>query len=252
MILTAKIKEERFKFLKVLIYAACAGLIFIGIPAFAQTASLKDLSEPYISISPDIFYPLEEILYLEGRSEPDAVVTVTLTKGGDQPVKFTVRADSGGEWVVAEKTYLAHGNWEVRARAQVGGAVSGWSNPRIIRSVVTGVNFFGMNIRYVVIAAVSLIFLLTVGILALSFHRKVNRLKRGLMEKQLKETEERFHKGFSEIRKDLMDQLKNLAVNSQGRSLTPEEIERRDHILRELEELEKGLEHDIGDISKRY
>ena len=63
---------------------------------------------------------------------------------------------------------------------------------------------------------------------------------------------ERMTRGFAEIRKDLMDQLKDLAVNSEGRSLTREEIEKRDHILRELEELEKNLEHDVVDIGKRY
>jgi len=47
-----------------------------GVPAPAQ------VNEPYISISPDYFYPLEEILYIEGRANPNAIVTVSLRKEG--------------------------------------------------------------------------------------------------------------------------------------------------------------------------
>lgn len=241
------------KAIKILVILGMAGALSANVLAQVnQAAPQNGPVEPYISISPDVFYPLEEILYIEGRAEPNAVVTVVLQKQGDKPVRFTVKADSGGEWVVAEKTYLSGGNWEVRARQQVGTEVSGWSNPRVIRSVVTGVNIFGLNIRYVAIAVFVLIFLGIIAFLLIYFRRKIQKLQKGLVEKQLRETEERFHKGFAEIRKDLMDQLKDLAMNSQGRALTPQEIEKRDHILREIEEMEKNLEHDITDIGRRY
>ena len=235
-----------------LICLAFAHFLSVSFAQVREPVSQEGPAEPYISISPDTFYPLEEILYIEGRADPNALVTVVLQKQGDKPVKFTVKTDSGGEWVVAEKTYLTSGNWEVRARQQVGTAVSGWSNPRVVRSVVTGVNIFGLNIRYVAIALVAFLFLGVIAFLLVYFRRKIQKLQKGLIEKQLRETEERFHKGFAEIRKDLMDQLKDLAINSQGRSLTPNEIEKRDHILREIEEMEKNLEHDIGDIGRKY
>jgi hypothetical protein len=215
-------------------------------------------NEPTIAISPDYYYPLEELLYIEGRANPNATVTVTLTKEasaanvGDKPVKFTIKADSIGEWVVAEKVYLSSGNWQVRARQLVGTQVSPESNPRVIRSVVTGVSIFGMQIRYVVIVSVIFAFIAIIVFIYIYFHRKIRRLKRGLMQKQLRETEDRFHKGFAAIRKDLMDQLRELAANAQSRPLTPEEVEKKDRILRELENLEQNLEHDLTDIGRRY
>ena len=122
--------------------------LFAYAAAYAQTQALPqapaNIDEPYISVNPDIFYPLDEVLYLEGRAQPNAIVTVQIRKesGAEKPVKFTVKADAYGEWVVAEKTYLSSGNWEVRARQQVGIALSGESNPRLIRSVVSGVSIF--------------------------------------------------------------------------------------------------------------
>ncbi|HEY4475457.1 MAG TPA: hypothetical protein VJB92_01915 [Candidatus Paceibacterota bacterium] len=218
-----------------------------------QPTPKEPLGEPYIARSPDYFYPFDEVLYIEGRAEPGAIVSVELRKesGTEKPVKFTEKTDVFGEWVVAEKVYLSPGNWQVRARQQLGTRLSGESNPRVIRSIATGITVLGMHVRYIIIAAFGLVFLGILLSIFFYFRRKVRLLERGLMEKQLKDTEERFHRGFSEIRKDLMDQLKDLALNSQGRTLTPEEVGKRDHILRELEELEKNLEHDIGGIGKR-
>ena len=54
-------------------------------------------NDPYISISPDVLYPLDEILYIAGIADANALVTVTILKQGDQPVRFTVKADSRGE-----------------------------------------------------------------------------------------------------------------------------------------------------------
>ena len=241
-----------------LIRIAVFGLVLAAASVLAQEAPAPPApqppSEPYISISPDYYYPMEEILYLEGRANPNAIVMIQIRKdaGTEKPINFKVKADASGEWVVAEKTYLSAGNWQVRARQQVGVLVSGESNPRVIRSVVTGVNVFGLNIRYVAIAGIILVFILAIFFVFIYFRRKIARLQKGLIEKQLHETEERFHRGFAEIRKELMDELKALATNAEGRPLTSEEVEKRDRVLRELESLEQGLDHDITDISRRY
>jgi hypothetical protein len=235
-------------------------VFFVVNPVFAQeiptsvvppAAPKAPPSEPYIAISPDYFYTLEEILYIEGRSDPNAIVTITLQKQGERPIKFTIKADSLGEWVVAEKAYLSAGNWQVRARQLVGTLVSGESNPRVIRSVVTGVDIFGVRIRYVVIGIIIFLFLGVLTGVFIYFRRRIKLLQKSMIQKQLQQTEEKIHHGFSEIRKDLMDQLKDLAASTQNRTLTADEVARRDHILGQLEELEKNLDHDLGDIQKR-
>lgn len=226
-------------------------LFFTGFAARAAGETIESLPEPYISISPDYFYTLEEILYVEGRADPKALVTVTLRADNERPVKFTVKPDSTGEWVIAEKTYLPSGNWEVRARQQIGGVISDWSNPRVVKSVVTGVSLFGFRIRYVVIAAVVLVFFLILGCVLIYFRKKIKKLQRGLVEKQIQATEERLHRSLAEVRKELMDQLRDLTQNAENRPLTSAELEKRDRVLSELENLEHDLHHDIDDIEKR-
>gem|GEM_PF-2131415 len=243
------------RFFLPIIAAGALTMLLVSRGVFGATAApvapaVQDLGEPYISISPDYFYTLEEVLYIEGRGDPKAIVTVTLRADNQPPVKFTVKPDSTGEWVVAEKTYLRSGNWEVRARQSIGMVVSDLSNPRVIRSVVTGVSIFGLQIRYVVIAVVISVFLLILGVVFFYFRRKIKTLQRGLVEKQLQAAEERFDHGFAEIRKELMDQLRDLAQNAKRRALTPKEIAQRDRVLSEIDKLEHELHHDIGNIEK--
>ena len=221
-------------------------------PAVAPpVVSPRPLLEPMIAISPDNFYPFDEVLYLEGRSQGGAFVDVLIERQGEKPLRFTVKADSSGEWVGAEKAYLSAGIWEVRARQTVGDEVSGWSNPRIIRSVVTGVTFLGLKVRYVVIASILAVFILVIASILFYFLRRIRRMREDLLQKQVHDTEDRFRKGFSEIRKDLMDELKLLTSNAQSRPPTPEELDRMDHILRELDELEQSLGQDVGNIKSK-
>lgn len=249
--------ENYFKYIAVAFFTAF--LVILPSAIFAQTAPYtttpgsQALVEPMITVSPDSFNSFEEVLYIAGRANPNALVAVLIEREDKSgaPVKFTVYADSLGEWVVSGKTYLNPGYWNVRARQQINSLISDWSNPRIIRSIAAGVNVYGLQIRYVTIASIILVFLIVLTVVFIYFRRKIGRLQQGLKEKQLKEAEDRFHKGFAEIRKNLMDQLKELAANSEGRALTREELEKRDRVLKELEDLEQNLDHDFGEISRR-
>ncbi|MDO8600006.1 MAG: hypothetical protein Q7R73_00075 [bacterium] len=76
---------------------------------------------PTIAVYPDVYYPFDEVLYLEGSAKPVSVVQLQLTKQGARPETFTTKSDSRGEWVFAEKIPLVAGEWEVRARIAEGG-----------------------------------------------------------------------------------------------------------------------------------
>lgn len=68
-----------------------------------------ELSVPTININPDIYYPFDEILYLEGRAGPISNVQVQFQKLGAKPLRFNVKSDANGEWVLAEKVPLVGG-----------------------------------------------------------------------------------------------------------------------------------------------
>ena len=159
-------KKLRFVIFLTIVWGAASGLNARG----------QVLPSPEISVHLDYFYPWEEILYLEGRAAPEALVTVSLEKTGREPVQFVAAADAAGAWIVAEKVYLSSGDWEIRARQQVGRAASAWSEPKALNSIVTGANILGLEVRYVGIAGVSLIFLMVIGALLFYSMRKIQKL----------------------------------------------------------------------------
>ena len=138
-------------------------------------------------------------------------------------------------------------------RARVTGKdaeVSDWSNPRLLRSVVTGVRLGGATIKYVTIAAVSLLFLAVVFGIFAYFLLKVRKLRRELFGKEMKEAKASVEEGFAEIRKDLIEELRLIEVGAQGGKLSTSQLERKEHILREIHNIEKNIEKELGDVEK--
>ncbi|MBI2023582.1 hypothetical protein HYT01_03410 [Candidatus Giovannonibacteria bacterium] len=239
------------KYQSLIIILVCLFTPFLA--ANAQYSSIE-LKQPTIIINPEIYYPFDEVLYIEGRSQPKGVVEVRLQKSAARPMSFSVRADANGEWVLAEKVPLEAGDWEARARA-IGKTPAGdeiaseWSNPRIFKVIVNGITIGGVNIKF---AALSLViaFLLMLGIaLVVYFSLKVRKLNSALLEKEIEGAKETVHEGFSELKKDVLDELHALEIS--GKQLAPEELARKEHLLRELERMEHGMEKEIGDISRR-
>jgi hypothetical protein len=128
------------------------------------------LPAPAVNVSPDIYYPLDEILFIEGRAQPFTTVQIRFEMSGAKPINLYVKSDSNGEWVMAEKVPLDAGNWEVRARAVSGdGATSVWSNPRIFKAIVTGFTIGGFTVKYApVIAIIVLTFFISFALLMYS------------------------------------------------------------------------------------
>ncbi|MBU6415103.1 hypothetical protein KGQ34_02590, partial [Patescibacteria group bacterium] len=82
-----------------------------------------------------------------------------------------------------------------------------------------------------------------------SFLWKVKRLNSVLLAKEIREAESSVREGFSELRRDILEELRLL--ESSGKTLSAEEISRKEHILRELELIQKNTEREISDIDAR-
>lgn len=212
-------------------------LYFIILPLFIFSAfgviAAETLSAPTININPDVYYPFDEILYLEGRARPASNVEVQFQKQGAKPLKFNVKSDANGEWVLAEKVPLSAGNWEVRVRSET----SEWSNPRVFNVIVTGITIGGVNIKFAFLSFVIIFLLLTGTAVAFYFILKVRRLKSELVSKEIHEARESVREGVSHIRGDLLEEKKQSS--------------KKEHLVRELDRLEREMDHEISDIERR-
>lgn len=192
------------------------------------------LSQPTIAVNPDIYYPQDEVLYIEGRAKPNSSIQIQFLKPGAKIIRLVTKSDQNGEWVLTERAPLEPGDWEVRARLVEGERVSEWSNPRVIKAIATGVTLGGITIKFTFLI---ILFVLAISvILYLLFRvRRETREKTGAMIEQ----------DFSELKRDIMEELKHLASK---RELSKEEQEHRDKLLRDLEHVEREIGRKLKDV----
>lgn len=219
---------------------------------------------PEINVAPEIYYPLDETLYIEGKADPKSKVELFFEKPGSNPVRITVDANSGGEWFLSQKLELASGEWMVRARVSYD-PPSDWSNPRIIQSRVTGFVVGGVRVKYAPIAiALVLLFLLGGGFLLYAIMR-ARSVRIGAHERELQEGMEKLQKElrlkdreaaevsleqhFGEIRNRVLKELEHLESRAKKNDkLSGDEEAHRAKLLRELREAEDTISKKVKEI----
>jgi len=232
-----------FKFIMV------ASLFFVFLNLTANFTFAQNIAIPTISVYPDIYYAFDEVLYLEGRAGSESIVQINFQKQGSKPMNFNVKSDPNGEWVLAEKIPLEAGDWEARARENfANGKVSEWSNPRVIKVLVSGIVIGGIGIKFAALAFAIIVLLILGGFVFYYFHIRVKQLNEVIAKKEAEEAHESVREGIAEIRKDLLDELKLL--NMSGKKISNEENQRKEHILRELDRIEREVNKEIRDIEK--
>lgn len=229
-------------------------MLFSLLSVFIALAA-EELPAPTIAVSPDLYYSLDEILYLEGKAVPNSTVQVQFQRQGSKPLNLNARSDANGEWVLAEKVPLESGNWEVRTRlVKASGNASAWSNPRILKAVVTGVTVGNITVKYVpVVIFLFLAVLASIILLMYSVFRvrviqrleqqkeiseKTEFLERSLKEKELQAEEEKAAREKTEkLEKALREKERQLAETALERNF----IDLRKSVLEELEHLESRV-----------
>ncbi len=222
---------------------------------------------PTIAIAPDTIYSLEEIIYIEGSAPPAADVRVRLEQPGEKPLEFTTRANPNGEWAVREQAFLAEGTWEIRARAMVNGQESGWSDPRRVRSVVTGVRVGGSAVSFgnaalfliALLAALAAFFAYLFmrvrarerGILVEKQENHIRKLEAALATEEAENAESKrslgtiervVGAGFERVKHQLLEELKTLEERAGRTPLSVEDLKHRERILEQLNEIADSIE----------
>jgi len=216
--------------LPIIIMFAIIGLSLL-LPQLTEAAVVEPPA-PVISVAPSQFYPLDEILYMEGRATPKAKVAVNFEKPDASPVTVIVESNSNGEWFLGQKIELSSGEWTARARV-LGDPASDWSNPRIIQSVITGLVLGSVKIRYLPIAAALILSLSASAILLAYLLRRVFKISRS-----------------EHIRQDIANELEHLErAIKEGQELSEPEIKRREELLSELRHAEEIISDKFKDIS---
>ncbi len=179
------------------------------------------------------------------------LLEVRFQKQGAKPLTFRIKSDSRGEWVLAEKIQLEAGDWEVRVSEndpENSENFSEWSNPRIFKVLVNGITIGGINIKFAALSLAIIILLIVGGLIVIYFAHRVSRLKKALLEKEINEAKQSARDTTAEMRKNILDELK---LFESKKKLSVDELARKEHLLHDLENLERHMEKEIEDIEER-
>lgn len=250
--------------------------IYIAGMAARTAIAAALIASPTISVVPDVYYPVEEILYLEGSAEPHANIQIQFQKTGARPVTMTAQSDGNGEWVLAERVPLEAGAWEVRGRTVASsGETSPWSNPRVIKAVATGLVLGGVSVTYTFLI---LIFLAAIGAAALMVWYFYSRMKRSehqtealrirglehalrertdalaqaLFAKEKQAAAGEVEKSFVELRAFILQELEHLEATAGARALTKEEEEHKERLFAELKNTQEKIESKIEGMEQMH
>ncbi len=185
-------------------------------------------------------------MYLEGRADPKLPMVIYFEKPGANPVVLETNANSNGEWFVAQKLELGSGEWMVRTRT-LSDPPSEWSNPRILRSVVSGLVLGSLKIKYAyVVLLLLLIIAASVGLLIYSFVR-VRTVQRKELEKEMREKTAVLEKALQEKERQLTAAEISQHFDDLRKKVSEHEDqeEHKDRLLKELREAEELIEKKV-------
>ncbi len=204
---------------------------------------------PTITLFPTIYYAGDEVLHLEGKSEPSSNVDIVFTSIDWEPKSFTVGSDAGGRWVFVQRLFLEKGRWEVKARNPLASSAQAvWSDPASFISVPTvfaigsfKIKFSTLNVFiYASLASVVIIIIFAIYRFK-SVQRQMNAYRLGSSETLIREK-------IDAMRREVTDELWHLENKlKQGGAFTVEESEHREKLLSKLKQLEDDVE---GELTK--
>lgn len=211
----------------------------------------RDVSAPIITVSPDAYDPIRDILYIEGSARATSTIQIQFLRQGTRPVTATAKSDARGEWSLAQKVVLEEGEWEVRARIveETSQLASEWSNSRVLRVHRSGVTIGGANITFSFLILIVVTLLFVGGIVLVILFMRLRRMKALLITREVREAKKVVQEGLQNLRRVLLDELRTL--NGSGKTLDPEALSRKEGIFRELDQIETKIGKEVEDIEDR-
>lgn len=193
-----------------------------------------------------------QMLFIKGRSYPDAQVTVWFQKDKGDPKKQEVKTDKDGIFSTIFLDKLEEGIYSILAEARVNGAKSGSSDKITIgvrQPTFLRIGSWLVSFLAVVITLISLILLL---LLVLWYAWYKYRQFKTKIQKDIKQVEQTIHKEFDMLRENVRKQIAILEKVKFKRDLTKEEEKilvqlkkqlnsAEDYIRKEMEKIEKEV-----------
>lgn len=207
--------------------------------------NVESIEVPEITVHPDVYNAGEEVLYIEGRSIPNASVTIFIEKDGNVVKEWEIKPDEKGSWSLGSNDLFRSGNYKIFAKARdQRGAVSDPSEKHPIKIILKGVALGPWFFDYWTFSWLLLLLILLLVIILLYICHKIRKDKKKI-DKETREAEESLKKTFKKIRDDLEKKIEYLDSKP---GLSAKEKKIRDEIFKMLKDSEREVYKEIKDI----
>jgi hypothetical protein len=236
------------------IIAAGVSLVFGAVPARAEenAAGRMAVEPPIVTLFPKSVSN-DEILYIGGRAgAPDAQVIIYIQNsetGGT--LSYFAPTDKTGAWFYSLPQFLPVGKYTIWTQLKVGDELSPPSSRIDLGVAPTAVQLGERRLSYEELYLIFTIILaaafagLTIFILY-HFHR--GRAKKRRLAAEIREVEESVRRGFAVLRRDIEAELAVVRKAKLSKTLSIEEREREEQLLRDLEWVRGNIGKEIWDV----
>ena len=188
---------------------------------------------------------------MEGSTRPNSEVRIEVTRVGatTEPDVYTVQSNDGGVFTFIPDGSFEQGVYDIIARStDEFGAQSDWSDPIRIVVAAPGYLQFGSFLISALSLIVPLVALLLLLILATLYFVRRIRVIGGYIIKETEEAETSVTNAFARLRSIVDTHAKALASSRKTKKLTQAESDLIQALRKELQESERRVKKEVGDV----
>ena len=220
--------------------------------AATEEFTIKALKEPVFTE-----YPRElqsgQILIIKGQTDyPESEITLWLQREYDKPQSQITKANKDGQFSVVIEEKLRDGIYKIWAEVTDQRGAKSSPSEQITIAVappaLLKIGNYAIGVLSVIIPLISLIAFLTL-ILWYNWYRFARLRKK--LKKEVYEAQRALQNAFKLLKGDITEQIKILEKVKKKQPLTAEEEETTKQFKEDLDEAEKYIKKEIGDIEKR-
>ncbi len=248
-----QLQEKQSQYLKHLVILLMLSLGFFGAVKDGN-AQMTVLSPPIVTtISKDVSN--EEIFYVGGKAVvPGSSVIIYIQSLHDgETFSETVISDKKGDWFYTYPKFLSAGRYLVWAQIKLGQELSAPSPQFEINVAQTALQLGVSRLSFETLYLIFIILLLVGLTSAISFmiyHGYHGRRKHKSLLKEIREAEEAIKRGFMVLRRDIQAELAVINKHKLNNQISPEDLEKENRLLQDLEWVNKMLEKEIKDAER--
>jgi hypothetical protein len=197
----------------------------------------------------------DEILYIGGRAgAPDAKVLIyiqNMETGGT--LSYSVPTDKTGAWFYSLPQFLTVGKYTIWTQLKVGDELSPPSSRMDLAVAPTAIQLGERRLSYEDLYLIfTIIFAAAFAGLAIFilYHFYHAKAKNRRLATEIREVEESVRRGFAVLRRDIEAELAVVRKAKMSKSISTEERQREEQLLRDLEWVRGNIGKEIWDVEK--